>query len=57
MKKGPTFYEFNKILSNLSHEDKIGYLFIVDIKFYDKNPKTMIFNEIYNPIFGKSKIV
>ena len=57
MKKGPTFYEFNKILSNLSHEDKIGYLFIVDIKLYDKNPKTMLFNEIYNPIFEKSKIV
>ena len=23
----------------ISHEDKIGHLFIVDIKFYNKNPK------------------
>ena len=51
MKKIPTFYEVNKILSNLSHEDKIGHLFIVDIKFHDKNPKTILFNEIYTPIF------
>ena len=53
MKKIPTFYEFNKILSNLSHEDKIGQLFIVDIKFYEKNPKTILFNEIYTLIFEK----
>ena len=25
MKKIPTFYEFNKTLSNLSHKDKIGH--------------------------------
>ena len=53
MKKIPTFYEFNKILSNLSHEDKIGHLFIVDIKFYEKNPKAILFNEIYTLIFEK----
>ena len=23
-KKSPTFYEFNKILDSISHEDKIG---------------------------------
>ena len=54
MKKIPTFYEFNKMLSNLSHEDKIGHLFIVDIKFYEKNPKTILFNEIYTLIFEKN---
>ena len=47
IKKIPTFCEFNKILSNIFLEDKIGHLFIVDIKFHDKNPKTMLSNEIY----------
>ena len=54
-KKVPSLLEFNIILSNLSHEDKIGHLFLVDIKFHDKNPKTMLFNEIYTPIFEKKK--
>ena len=36
--------EFNIILSNFSHEDKISQLFVVNIKFYDENPKTMFFN-------------
>ena len=55
MKKIPTFYEFNKILSNLFDEDNIGHLFIVDIKFHDKNPKTILLNEIYTPVFEKKK--
>ena len=46
--------EFNKILDKISHEDNIGHLFIVDTKFHDKNPKTLLFNEIYPPIFGKN---
>ena len=45
--------EFNKILDKISHDDKIGYLFIVDIKFHSKNPKALLFNEIYLPIFEK----
>ena len=44
---------FNKILDRISHEDKIGHLFIVDIKFHNKNPKTLLFNEIYPPVFEK----
>ena len=36
--------EFNIILSNFSHEDKISHLFVVNIKFYDENSKTMFFN-------------
>ena len=51
----PSLLEFNKILDKISHEDKIGHLFIVDIKFHNKNPKTMLFNEIYPPIFEKNK--
>ena len=50
----PSLVEFNKILDKISHEDNIGHLFIVDIKFHDKNPKTLLFNEIYPPIFEKN---
>ena len=56
-KKVPSLREFNIILSNLSHEDNIGHSFIVDIKYHDKNPKIMLFNEIYTPIFDKQKDV
>ena len=49
--KNPTISEFNAILNSLSHTDKIGHLFIVDIKFHNKNEKTMVFNEIYTSIF------
>ena len=49
----PSLLEFDKILDKISHDDKTGHLFIVDIKFYDKNPKTLLFNEIYPPIFEK----
>ena len=52
----PSLLEFNKILDKISHEDKIGHLFIVDIKFHNKNPKTMLFNEIYPPIFENKKM-
>ena len=56
-KKVPSLCEFNVILSNLSHEDKIGHSVLADIKFHDKNHKTMLFNEIYTPIFDKQKDV
>ena len=37
MKKIPSLREFNMVLSNISHTDQIGHLFIVDIKFHVKN--------------------
>ena len=55
--KIPTLSEFNAILNGLSHTDKIGHLFIVDIKFRSKNEKAMLFNEIYTPIFEKNKVI
>ena len=55
--KVPSLLEFNRILDSLSHEDKIGHLFIVDIKFFNKKEKTLVFNEIYTPIFEKEKII
>ena len=51
--KVPFLLEFNMILDNISDRDKVGHLFIVDIKFHNKNEKTMLFNEIYTPIFEK----
>ena len=53
--KVPTVTEFNKILDCISHDDRIGHLFTVDIKFYNINEKTLLFNEIYPPIFQKNK--
>lgn len=40
----------------VSHTDKTGHLFIVDIKFYLKNKKVLLFNEFCTPIFEKSKL-
>ena len=51
----PTLMEFNQILNRIPHEDKIGHFFIVDIKFHNKNPKTLLLNKIYPPVFEKNK--
>ena len=48
-KKTPTLLEFNRILAKISHDDKTGHLFVVDVKFYHKNNKKLFFNEIYPP--------
>ena len=55
--KVPSLLEFNRILDSLPHEDKIGHLFIVDIKFFNENEKTLSFNETYIPISEKEKII
>ena len=55
--KVPTLLEFNVILNGLSHTDKIGHRFIADIKFHNKKEKTVLFNEIYMPIFEKNKVI
>ena len=51
----PSLTEFNSIITTISHEDKIGHIFNVDIKFHDINEKTLLFNELYPPIFEKNK--
>lgn len=38
-KRPLSLIEFNRILDKFSQADRIGHLFIVDIKFYDINPK------------------
>ena len=50
-----TLTEFNKILDSISHDDKIGHLFTVSIKFDQIYEKTLLFNETYLPIFQKNK--
>ena len=43
------------LLNKTSHEDTIGHLFIVDIKFHNIKEKTLLLNEIYPPILEKKK--
>ena len=42
-KNFPSLLEFNAILDRISHEDNIGHLFTVDIKFHNINEKTLLF--------------
>ena len=57
LKKIPSMREFDLIIQGILDEDKIGHLFVVDIKFETKNAseKQLFFNEIYSPIFEKKK--
>ena len=50
---------FNLLLESVSLEDKIGHLYIVDIKFdYEKaTEKQIVYNEIYPPIIEKQKTI
>ena len=54
-KHSPSFEELEQLLKSVTLEDNIGHIFTVDIEFSDINPKTLLFNEIYPPIFEKSK--
>ena len=54
-KKFLNLEELSELLKSVTLEDKIGHLFTVDIKFSDINLKTLLFNEIYPPIFEKNK--
>ena len=55
--KIPTLREFNIILNNISHEDKISHIFLVDITLYGMNEKTILFNELYTLLFEKQKLI
>ena len=50
-----SFEELDQLLKSVTLEDKIGHIFTADIEFSDINPKTLLFNEIYPPIFEKNK--
>ena len=47
--------ELPALLASVTLDDTIGDLFTIDIEFSDVNPKTLLFNEIYPPIFAKNK--
>ena len=51
----PTLEELATLFKSVTLEDKLGHLFVVDIEFADVNKKTLVFNEIYLPIFEKHK--
>ena len=51
----PSLKELSELLKSVTLEDKLGHLFTIDIEFADVNPKTLLFNEIYPPIFEKNK--
>ena len=51
----PYVKEVEELLKTISLEDKTGHIFTVNIEFADINPKTLLFNEIYPPIFEKNK--
>ena len=51
----PSFEELDQLLKSATLEDKIGHIFTVNIEFSDINPKTLLFNKIYPPIFEKNK--
>ena len=52
-KEIPTLTQFHKILNSISHEDNIGHIFTVDIKFHNITEKALLFNGMYSPIFEK----
>ena len=53
----PIWYKFNLLTEKVSVEDKIGHLFVADIKFdkHKAGERQYLFNEIYLPIFDKNK--
>ena len=51
----PTLEELKEILTNVNLSDKLGHLFLTDILFDKINEKTLLFNELYPPIFEKNK--
>ena len=50
---------FNLLLESVSLEDKIGHLYVVDIKFDHENAteKQIAYNELYPPIVEKQKTI
>ena len=57
-KKVPTLRECDLMIQGISDKDSIRHLFIVDFEFDQKGTteKTLLFNEIYMPIFKKKKL-
>ena len=58
-KKNPSMCELQLITEGISHEVKIGHLFVVDLMFdFERyTARELLFNEIYTPVFEKKKIL
>ena len=54
-KRVPNLEELAEILAGVTLDDKFGHLFVVKVEFADVNKKTLIFNEMYLPIFEKNQ--
>ena len=51
----PSLEELTTLLENVTLEDKLGHLFVIDVEFADINEKTLLVNEFYPPIFEKNR--
>ena len=51
----PSLEELTTLLENVTLEDKLGHLFVIDVEFADINEKTLLVNEFYAPIFEKNR--
>ena len=51
----PTLEELEQILSNVTLNNKLGHLFVLDIVFDKEDEKTLLFHELHPPIFEKDK--
>ena len=47
--------ELPALLKSVTLDDNIGHVLTLDMEFSDINPKTLLFDEIYPPIFEKNK--
>ena len=51
--------EFNFLIKNVSHKELAGHIFIIYSEFHQRKSDacTLIYNDIYVPIFDKKKLV
>ena len=54
-KEAPTLNQLNKILDAIDHNDTIGHVFTVDIKFSEINEKTLLSMKFIRPYLKKAK--
>ena len=54
-KKVLSLEELPALLKSVTLDDNIGHIFTLDMELSDINPKTLLFNETYLPIFEKNK--
>ena len=54
-KEAPTLNQLNKILDAIDHNNTIGHLFTVDIKFSEINEKTLLSMKFIRPYLKKAK--